>query len=399
MARPKSPAANADRPRPSRELRALRKGLDLDEGDWHAFLWHARNGFADLEKAEGMGDEQALRLDEAPAEWFRDEVALGYVTVRVLREGKASLAAPVARYFLRLCDFGPRPFLLPPGIGLAWVRLDTLGLVAPVDPARLAYLALDVPRDFFRGVSEDELLRLSRLILESRGPIDAWDMHALIAAVDRARIHVRAPFRLFHALMGTDWITSGVKREFCRGLLACDPEARRLREHAKALRESIHDDPEAVARIPLIWLELHEAGVFLLAPGLQRHAVQALVEDLGEPLPDVISGFFLRKYHDPRSTEFVAQGVLDLIRHHAGELGSDAVRQFLRRAIKDGPAVARQAAYRIGAEQFGRDFVRPALKDPARMVRDWAGKLLAQDGGASGRKTGPRRRPSSATGE
>jgi hypothetical protein len=105
MGRPKPPAANADRPRPSKELRALRKGLDLDEADWHAFLWHARNGFADLEKAEGMAYEQALRLDEAPAEWFRDQVAIGYVTVRVLREGKASLAAPVARYFLRLCDF------------------------------------------------------------------------------------------------------------------------------------------------------------------------------------------------------------------------------------------------------------------------------------------------------
>jgi hypothetical protein len=399
MGRPKPSAANADRPRPSKELRALRKGLDLDEADWHAFLWHARNGFADLEKAEGMGYEQALRLDEAPAEWFRDQVALGYVTVRVLREGKASLAAPVARYFLRLCDFGPRPLLLPPGIGLAWVRLDTLGLDAPVDPARLAHLALDVPRDFFQGVSEDELPRLSRLILESRGSIEAWDVHALIAAVDRARIHVRAPFRLFHVLMGEDWITSDVKREFCRGLLACDPEARRLREHAKALRQSIHDDPESMSRIPLIWLELHEAGVFRMAPGLQRHAVQALVEDLGEPIPAVISEFFLRKYHDQRSTEFVAQGVLDLIRHHAGELGSDAVRQFLRRAIKDGSAVARQAAYRIGAEQFGQDFARPALKDSARLVRDWAGKLLARDTGEPSRKAGPRQRPSSSTGE
>ena len=133
-------------------------------------------------------------------------------------------------------------------------------------------------------------------------------------------------------------------------------------------------------------------------PGLQRHAVRALAEDLGEPLRDVLAEFFLRPDHDPQSTDAVTQGVLDLVRPTPRSwAGRRAV--LLRKAIKDGSAVVRQAAYRVGAEQFGHGFARPALHDNARMVRDWAGKLLARDTGKPGRKAGPRQRPSSSTGE
>ena len=55
-------------------------------------------------------------------------------------------------------------------------------------------------------IAEDDLLPLSRLILEGRGAIEAWDLHALLAAVDRALISVRTPFRLFNDLMATEWI-------------------------------------------------------------------------------------------------------------------------------------------------------------------------------------------------
>ncbi|MGZ3386450.1 MAG: hypothetical protein ACXWNF_15295, partial [Isosphaeraceae bacterium] len=54
----------------------------------------------------------------------------------------------------------------------------------------------------------------------------------------------------------------------------------------------------------------------------------------------------------------------------------------------------RQAAYRVGAERFGLAFARPARRDNARMVRDWAEKLLARGAGQAGRKANPRRRSS-----
>ena len=385
MARKKS-TARADQPRPSKALRALREALGLDEEAWQAFLWHARHGFADYEHAHWMGPTSTLRLRDVPAAWFEDPEALGYVAVRVLTEGEADLRTPVARHLLRSCVPEHGSFHGPPGIGLAWLHLAQQGLDPPVAPAQLIHLALHMPKDFFHAVAEDDLLPLGRLILEGRGAIEAWDLHALIAAADRARIVVRAPFRLFDGLMAADWIPGEVKREFCRGLLLCPPEAQRLKERAEALHAAIHADPECVLRYPMVWLELIGPDLGRWLPGLQRHAVRALAEDVGEPLRDVLAEFFLRPDRDPQSTDAVTLGALDLVRHHAEELGPDDVRPLLRQAIKRGSAVVRQAAYRIGAERFGPDFARPALHDNARLVRDWADKLLKRDPGKPGRK-------------
>ncbi|MBV8676929.1 MAG: hypothetical protein JO355_07140 [Planctomycetaceae bacterium] len=393
MARKKS-AAWADQPRPSRALRALREAFGLDDEDWQAFLRHARQGFADYEQVHWMAPKSTLRLRDVPAEWFEDPEALGYVAVRVLTEGETGLLTPVARHLLRVCDPEPGSFHGPPGIGLAWLHLARQGLDPPIAPDSLIHLALHIPKDFFHAVTEADLLPLGRLILEGRGAIAAWDLHALLAAVDRARISVRAPFRLFHDLMAEDWIAREVKREFCRGLLACPPEARRLKQRAEALHASIHADPERVLQYPMVWLELIRLDLRRRLPGLQRHAVRALVEDIGEPLRDVLAEFFLRPDRDPQGADAVTQGALDLVRHHAEELGPDDVRSLLRKAIKRGSAIVRQAAYRVGAERFGSVFARPALRDNARVVRDWANKLLMRDTVKPGRKANLRRRSS-----
>lgn len=69
--------------------------------------------------------------------------------------------------------------------------------------------------------------------------------------------------------------------------------------------------------------------------------------------------------------------MLDLIGRHAEELEPEVIRRLLHKAIKHGLAPVRQAAYRIGAERFGLDFARPALKDQAGRVRQWATKVFA----------------------
>jgi hypothetical protein len=393
MAR-KRPAARADQPRPSKAVRALREALGLDEADWREFLWHARDGFADLEQADCVAPETTLRLCDVPDDWFEDPEALGYVAVRVLNEGKATLATPVATHFLRVCDPEPGSFRCPPGIGLAWLHRAREGLAPALEPARLAHLALHMPGKVFHGVAEDDLSRLSRPILEGRGTVEAWDLHALLAAVERARISVRAPFRLFNDLMAAEWIVAAVKREFCRGLLACSPEAECFRERGESLLVAIRADADRMLQTPMTWLELCRGGLRLMLPGLQRHAVHALAEDVGEPLRGVLAEFFLRPDRDPQSADAVTQGTLDLVRLHAEELEPDDVRSLLRKAIKAGSAVVRQAAYRVGAGRFGPAFARPALQDNARMVRDWAGQLLARDAGQSGRKATPGRHAS-----
>ncbi len=73
----------------------------------------------------------------------------------------------------------------------------------------------------------------------------------------------------------------------------------------------------------------------------------------------------------------MSEGAVDLIRAHGDDLDQDKVKRLLSRAIKLGLGPVRLAAYRAGAERFGMDYARPALKDSARMVRDWAGKYLS----------------------
>jgi len=227
-----------------------------------------------------MAPKCTLQLRDVPDGWFRSPEVLGYVGVRVLTEGEADLIAPVTRHFLRVCVPEPGSSHGPPGIGLAWLHLARQGLDPPVAPARLIHLALHMPKDFFHAVAEDDLLPLGRLILEGRGAIEAWDLHSLLAAVDRARISVRAPFRLFNDLMATDWVPREVMREFCRGLLACSPEASRLKERTEAPHASIDADPERVLQYPMIWMELIHINLGQWIPVLKRHAVRALAIQL-----------------------------------------------------------------------------------------------------------------------
>jgi hypothetical protein len=376
MANRSSPARQRG---PSQAVRDLKKALGLAEPDWQEFLSHALVGFADFEWDWSINPKPAGRLEDVPPEWFRNSRPLGFVTIRVLNEGEEGLAVPVARHLLTICDPGADRVIGPPGIGLAWLTLARRGLDPPIEPTRLAYLALDIPEDFFQATPEASLPDLCRLILETRPLIEAWDLHALFMAVDRACIHDRAPFRLFDALMKADWIPRDVKQEFCRGLLACRAEAERLEKQREALRACLKDNDDQFLQTPRMYRELRDLEMRGLLPGLQRHAVRALVEEIGEPASDVIREFLLRRDSDTQSSEAVSSGALDLIKLHAEELGPDTVRIFLRKVIKGGSASLRQAAYRLGADQFRPAFARPALRDKARVVRDWASKYFAQN--------------------
>ena len=229
---------HCSRPRPSKHLRRLQVGLGLDPEDWDAFLWHVRNGFADFERANWPEYGEPLDLPDVPPEWFSDAEALGYVTIRVLRDGKAALALPVALYFLSIGDPGPNVIAVPPGLGLAWLQVATVGATPPIAPARLAFLAAQSPKQFFQGVAEDALPALSRLILEAKGPPEAWDLHVLFAVVERANIHVRAPFRLFESLMAAEWLSARIGTVPVNGYLL----AYRLGSFRKALAVSLPHD-------------------------------------------------------------------------------------------------------------------------------------------------------------
>jgi hypothetical protein len=378
MAKPKKRTTRTDQPRDSRALRELKEDLGLDGADWQEFLQHALHGFADYEEDNFFESDIPLRLRNAPAEWFESPEPLGFVTLRVLKEGSPEVAARVAWYFLQIGEPEPGENDGPPGMGASWLYLSRQGVDAPVDPAGLARLAVQTPEDFFEGISEDDLLPLTRLILQYWKPLEAWDLHAVLAAVARSKIHARAPFRVFDGMMAFDGIPRDLKREFCRGVLEYTDEGRRIRERGEALRASFQKGDEWMST-PRAYFDIQYGGIGRLHPGLKRRAVRALVEELGEPIEEVISEFFLQDHGDSQSTAAVSEGVLDLIRIHAEELGEEVVKRWLSKGIKKGSAFVRKAAYRAGLDLFGPSFARPALHDPAGMVRDWAEQALARD--------------------
>ena len=73
---------------------------------------------------------------------------------------------------------------------------------------------------------------------------------------------------------------------------------------------------------------------------------------------------------------------------------SCSTRPVLGRATRSSWAPVREAAYRAGAERFGLDYARLALKDPTNQVRKWAQKYLA----AGKPKRAPRTRPGPKSG-
>jgi hypothetical protein len=243
---------------------------------------------------------------------------------------------------------------------------------------QLARQAMDHPERFFQGVGEDELPELSRLILSSQGVLEAWQLHALFSAVEQARIHVRAPYRLFHSLMTADWLPTEVKREFCRGLLGCSPYDEQFREWSANLIASIRRNPDKLYECPRMWVELAQFGIDIRNPGLRRHAVVALVTAVGEPPLEVIGEFLPRREVQDPDDEMVHRGALDLVSSYAGSLGPDRVQRMLSEAIRRGSAAVRQQAYRIGIDQLGPAFALPALEDSAKSVRDRAAKSLGK---------------------
>ncbi len=367
MAKAKKRTPRADHPRDSRALRELKEDLGLDGADWQEFLRLALAGFADYEEDHVFDSDIGLRLGNVPAVWFESPDPLGFVTLRVLKEGNPEIAARTAWYFLQIGEPEPNESYGPPGMGASWLYLERQGVDAPVNPSGLARLAVQTPESFFQGISEDDLLPLSRLILENWKPLEAWDLHAVLVAVARSKIHTRAPFRVFDEMMTFDGIPRDLKREFCRGILECADEGRRIRERGEALRASFRQGAEWMS-IPHTYFDIQYGGVGRLHPGLKRHAVRALVEELGEPLEGVISEFFLQDHGDNQSTAAVSAGVLDLIRIHAETLGPEVVKRWLSKGIKKGSAFVRKASYRAGLELFGS----PLRAPPSTIRPGWS---------------------------
>ena len=189
--------------------------------------------------------------------------------------------------------------------------------------------------------------------------------------------------------MNSDAIAPELKGEMCRGVLEFPDEIQRMARRAAEIGSTLRAKGREV--VASSYRAIESPVFYKFHHVLKRHAVRALVDHVGEPLRDVIDSYFLTSHADSLVAISLSEGVLDLIRGHADELEDDTVKRLLARAIKTGLGPVRQSAYRVGAERFGLDYARPALKDKARSVSDWARKYL--DAGKAKRSSRARKDP------
>ena len=196
-----------------------------------------------------------------------------------------------------------------------------------------------------------------------------------MVAIASARRHDRSIFHVFKDIMSSDSIARETKKAMCRGVLECPDEVRRMAERVAELRSDSRAKGSNV--VPSTYLAIESPVFYKFHGSLKRHAVVALVENGGEPLREVIDEYFLKSHGDSLSAIAMTEGAVDLIRAHGDDLDQDKVKRLLSRAIKLGLGPVRLAAYARVPSDSAWIMLEPALKDSARMVRDWAGKYLS----------------------
>ena len=110
-------------------------------------------------------------------------------------------------------------------------------------------------------------------------------------------------------------------------------------------------------------LEVAQYGLSSLVPGLQRHAVFALVDPGGEPPLEIIDEFLLSSRKREYYGEMVDQGRWTWWRPGPRYWARKSCGTFSGRPSRAVRPSVRHAAYRIGLTQIGPDFARPALKE------------------------------------
>lgn len=113
---------------------------------------------------------------------------------------------------------------------------------------------------------------------------------------------------------------------------------------------------------------------WVLTPAfLHRLAIPALVR-LGEDLETVVERTW--RLRDDYYQAARASGVADAIREFRDRLAPERRRELIDRGARHSQATVRKAFYMLGLDEYGKEYLEPALEDNAASLRKWAaGKL------------------------
>ena len=142
------------------------------------------------------------------------------------------------------------------------------------------------------------------------------------------------------------------------------------------LSESDGDETSALSFTMLRRMLVGPMGIAPTTPGAYKRQALFALAGLGEdPLA------LCQKYLDSGRGEYYADainlGVLDVLSAYAPQIPETEVRTLVERALEVGAVPTRKAAYQLGAELWGEAYLKRAVADSAKVIRDWAVKKTA----------------------
>lgn len=121
---------------------------------------------------------------------------------------------------------------------------------------------------------------------------------------------------------------------------------------------------------------LAESHDWVLTPAfLHRLAIPALVR-LGEDLETVVERYW--HLRDDYYTAAQTAGVADAIREFGERLSPERRRELIERGARHSLATVRKTFYMLGLDEYGEEYLEPALEDNAASLRRWAAKKLGR---------------------
>ena len=334
--------------------------------------------YHDLYGYHKYGQRPDFLINERMGEPF----IFGHAAVHILHHEDISATTKerVARYTLSIAAPGEE-FGIPYGLLLPIAFLAARGALRGAQLAQ-ALEMLTYERDVFTGLKADDMPLLADALITQAGLSEEavrWLRFLLV--------RTQFAFDTSKALLEAALIHSGLpdpdKQALCHQLIEDRPSP--VQRPALQLKD---DQLEKLARGEITPDDLMD--LFSVASGgligdyladpltpqfLMRHAI-AWLPRLGADPREVVERYLGAGSQYTR--EAINQGVADVIAAHHSEMPAAFVRQILSQGISHPAMAVRKRFYTVGLDILGPDFIRPALKDRSKKVRQWAEKKLGK---------------------
>ncbi len=168
---------------------------------------------------------------------------------------------------------------------------------------------------------------------------------------------------MFERALETPALTQKQKQTLCAWLIHGREDIRQ-----EGMRQLLSDEPRP-------FMSLTGASFGLVPDYLKRRAIFALAQVEGDP-----AGVARRYLGQGERYDAVPfdKAVGDIIEAYHEEMPPAEVREMVEQGVQAGKFEIRLRFYRLGLELYGPDFLRPALEDRSKKVREWAEKALGE---------------------